>query len=80
MGVWKTTGVPEADFVLVDGRFRVACVLSTLVWGTAKPIVAIHDFRDRERYQTILDFFEVEASADTLAVLRSKRRSTRSSS
>lgn len=73
MHVWKSAGVSDVDLVFVDGRFRVACTLSTLVWGRAKPTVAFHDFFNRRRYHVVLEFFDVQQSAATLAVLRPKK-------
>jgi len=44
------------DFVLVDGRARVECMLKLADWGLLRPgsIVALHDLR-RERYLEHLD-------------------------
>lgn len=59
--------MPQADFVLVDGRFRIACALAA--HGRAA-MVAVHDFWPRRAYQDALaPFFEVVGSAGTLALL-----------
>jgi hypothetical protein len=60
--------LPDPDFVLVDGRFRVACALEVLLSGT-RPLVAIHDW-DRDKYHVILPFFDVVEVAGRMAVLR----------
>lgn len=50
------------DVVLVDGRFRIACVLVTVLQTLArgKPVIFVDDFGERPEYQPILDFVEVE--------------------
>jgi hypothetical protein len=44
------------DLVLVDGRFRVACVLQTLQSQRADTVVAIHDYHSRPKYHLVEDF------------------------
>lgn len=66
------------DLIYVDGRFRVACALySMLVSHLSKhapadkrPRIMIHDFSDRSHYRIVLDFASVVASANTLIVLK----------
>jgi len=51
------------DFILVDGRFRVACVLKTLREGALRRAsfkVLIDDYRGREYYRVIEDFADVK--------------------
>lgn len=63
--------MPQADFVLVDGSYRVACALAA--HGRLAPggHVAVHDFWPRPAYQAALaPFFEVVGSAGTLALLQ----------
>ena len=43
--VWAREGARDADLVLVDGRFRVACALRALLETGADALVAIHDLR-----------------------------------
>ena len=62
------------DLVFVDGRFRVACCCSVVAAcaGRATPIprVMIHDFNDeRPQYREVLEFFEIEAQAESLCLL-----------
>jgi protein O-GlcNAc transferase len=62
------------DLVLVDGRFRVACLLHTLVcFPSAK--VLIHDFFEKVHhlaYNVLLQVTKVVDRSDTLAVLERK--------
>ena len=63
--------MPRADFVLVDGRFRIACALAAHGRLDAEGHVAIHDFWPRRAYQeALVPFFEVVGSAGTLALLK----------
>ena len=59
------------DLVLIDGRFRVACALATLL-SIPNATIIIHDFWNRSFYHIILNYFDVVAKADTLAVLKKK--------
>jgi len=63
--------MPQADFVLVDGRYRIACALAA--HGRLAPggHLAVHDFWPRPAYgEALAGFFEVVGSAGTLALLR----------
>ena len=67
--VWrKLAGSPDA--VLLDGRFRVACLLQAIVHCKPDAMLLFHDFRDRAAYHVVLNHCDVLARVDTLAVLR----------
>ncbi|MBP0444525.1 hypothetical protein J8J14_06995 [Roseomonas sp. SSH11] len=64
------------DLVFVDGRFRVACCLSTALLAAAHrgqhppPLVMIHDVGERRpNYDRALDFFHIEEQVGTLRVM-----------
>jgi hypothetical protein len=57
----------EVDLVLIDGRFRVACTLQTILHCPSAKI-AIHDFCNRPEYHVVLDYLEEVESADSLGV------------
>jgi hypothetical protein len=50
------------DFVLVDGRFRVACVLKSLrmLQHQSGWTIAMDDYGDRPHYDVITDFAEID--------------------
>jgi hypothetical protein len=53
---------PFYDFILVDGRFRVACVLKALREGALRKAsfkVMIDDYRGREYYRIIEEFADM---------------------
>ena len=64
------------DLILVDGRFRVACVLNAIrhtlntADRPAETRLFIHDFWNRPRYHAVLEFLVEEASAETAGVFR----------
>lgn len=62
----------DFDLVFVDGRFRVACVLQTLLNCPETTKILMHDFNDRPFYHNILDFLEIIDTADTMALFKIK--------
>ena len=59
----------QPDVVLVDGRFRVLCVLQALLsFPTAT--VLVHDFWDRPHYHSVLELTDVLDRVDKLVVLK----------
>lgn len=73
--VFSALGSTEIDTVLIDGRFRVACALSTII-NLSKfnnnPKILIHDFWNREQYHILLEFLTKIESVDTLGVFQVK--------
>jgi hypothetical protein len=63
----------EWDLVLVDGRFRVACVAAALVHCPGARVM-VHDFWRRRRYRVLLKLCEVLEEADQLVVLGAGRK------
>lgn len=59
---------PAPDFVLVDGRFRVACALAALTRLAPGGVVALHDFWGREHYRPLLEFADLTGTAASLAL------------
>jgi len=62
------------DLVLVDGRFRVACLLNSYI-SNPEASVLIHDFFDpghHHAYAALLNVSDVVDRADTLVALRPK--------
>jgi len=56
--------LPRPDLVLVDGRFRVACVMQSVLNGSPETTIAIHDFWDRPYYHAVLPFLDWIASTE----------------
>ena len=62
------------DLVFVDGRFRVACALSSILNTSKDCIIMIHDFWNRPRYHILLKFLTTIEKIDTLGVFIKKRK------
>ncbi len=62
------------DTVLIDGRFRVACALITILECNQNNNlqIMIHDFWNREEYHVLLKYFDVINKVDTLGVFKIK--------
>lgn len=71
--VFKKTGI-DADTVLIDGRFRVACTLRTILEYSDNVNLRLifHDFWNRPDYHIVLKYLTETESADTMCVLRMK--------
>ena len=69
---WESAGL--VDFVLVDGRFRVAAALNGMPRLAPGGVLAVHDFWTRAAYQApLLRHFALLGSAGSLALLEPKR-------
>lgn len=66
--IWKKVDSQGVDSVFVDGRFRVACTLNSLLQVGAETVVAIHDFWNRPRYHVVLPFLIPVCRAGSLGV------------
>lgn len=70
--VWKKIE-RTPDLVLVDGRFRVACALTSLLHCAPETPIVIHDFWDRPQYHVVLKYLDCIEQADTIGVFRRKQ-------
>ncbi len=62
----------DFDLIFVDGRFRVACILCSLLSTPPDCVIVVHDFWNRQPYHRVLTYLDVVARADSLAVFRRK--------
>lgn len=62
----------KIDTLLVDGRFRVACILKSLLVCDKDLIIIVHDFWDRPHYHCVLEFLEPIDQVDSLGVFKPK--------
>lgn len=60
------------DLVFVDGRFRVACVCSSIIHCNQNTKILIHDFNNRPYYHKIIEFLDFVDTCDTLAEFKIK--------
>ena len=60
------------DLVLVDGRFRVACTLSSILSTPDDCRILLHDFWDRPQYHIVSKYLETMDRIDTMGLFRKK--------
>jgi len=68
----------EVDLVLIDGRFRVACALSSILNCDNESRLLIHDFTEYPQLFFLLKFLRIEKRVDSLVALRPKQDLKRS--
>ncbi len=63
------------NFVLIDGRFRVACCLKCHNIIKDNCLIAFDDFFNRPYYHKVLDYFDVveQSNDNKMAILKKKR-------
>lgn len=71
--IWRVMG-GSPDAVLIDGRFRVACLLQAIIHCKPDCVFLFHDFNDRPQYHAVLRHVDVLTRVDTLGVLRAKQQ------
>tara|TARA_B100001758_G_scaffold36350_2_gene27637 strand:- start:52 stop:624 length:573 start_codon:yes stop_codon:yes gene_type:complete len=63
------------DFILIDGRFRVACCLKCYDIINDDCLIAFDDFLNRDYYHIVLDYFEiVNKTEDNRMVILKKKK------
>ncbi len=60
------------DTVFIDGRFRVACVLRSIMSCSDNVVILIHDYPDREHYHIIETYMDIVEKAEKLYVFKKK--------
>jgi hypothetical protein len=61
-----------ADAVLIDGRFRAACCLKTLLETSENTVIIIHDFWNRPYYHIVKKYIQILDGVDSLMVCKRK--------
>ena len=59
---------PDWDLILIDGRFRVACLLNVLLHINSNCKILFHDFWNRNEYHEVLNFLDVIKSVDSFGL------------
>lgn len=62
------------DFVFIDGRFRVACTIQTILNCNKNTTILIHDFNNREEYHYILKYLDIIDTMDTMCIFKIKEK------
>jgi hypothetical protein len=71
----RTLGI-EPDTILVDGRFRVACVLQSLLNLSSRCdcLILVDDYLDRPQYHAVEEFTDIHAVHGRMAVMVKKEK------
>jgi len=75
--VWGVDGADRADLYMIDGRFRVACLLQALLRARGHATILFHDYASRPHYHVIEPFVQTLAHTEELAAFRRHRRFSR---
>jgi len=63
--------IQKFDIVLIDGRRRVHCAVEALAYINEDSYVILHD-AEREKYQSILKYYNLLAEVENLYILKKK--------
>ena len=63
----------DYDLIFVDGRFRVACILHSVLRAGRDALIVVHDFWNRPDYHVVLPFLDWRQSCRTLGVFQRRR-------
>lgn len=75
LGFWTdATRSLSPDLILVDGRFRVACFLASLVFAKPGAVILFDDYASRPHYHSVETFIKPEKLADRMAMFRVPKR------
>lgn len=64
----------EYDLILIDGRFRVPCLLTAAMFASEDCGVLVHDYGFRHIYTIAEKYFDTETNDGTLFLLRRRPR------
>ncbi len=62
----------DIDTIFIGGRFRVACVLSSILNCSYNITILIHDYTVREEYHIVEEFLDLIEQIDSLCVFKLK--------
>ena len=67
MGIWEEPYFRHPDLVLIDGRFRPACLATTILRIKRPVTVLFDDYRNRESYHAVEQFAKPVEMAGRMA-------------
>lgn len=70
LGIWQYSSINkiDPDIVLIDGRFRVACFLASIIHLKSTTTILFDDYLDREYYHVIEKICKPSAFVDRMAI------------
>lgn len=70
LAIWDEPFFRQPDVVLIDGRFRPACLMAVLLHCERPVTVLFDDYRDRPAYHSVERFVSPSALVGRMAVFR----------
>lgn len=72
--IFKSIDSKSIDLALVDGRFRVACILKIILecYQNENLRILVHDFWNRDHYHVVLKYLDTVNKADTIGLFSIK--------
>lgn len=67
---WNKFPVDDVDFVLVYGRFRVACAMEAALRLHQNCRIAVDDYKDRPHYNMLESILDIEVSGSKMVIFR----------
>jgi hypothetical protein len=66
--------IEPVDFILIDGRFRVACCLKCFDRINSDCLIAFDDFLNRDKYHIVLDYYDIidKTGNNRMVILKKK--------
>ncbi len=68
LSIWDHPEFRQPDVVMVDGRFRVACALTTMLRCQKKTTILFDDYKKRRGYHMIEDYLEPKEFRGNMAL------------
>lgn len=68
--VWSIADASAADLYMIDGRFRLACFLQTLLHAQPEAVILIHDYVTRPHYHFVEQFTRELCRTDELVAFQ----------
>ena len=66
--IWSHPAASNVDLCLIDGRFRVACFMQTILHANDDTVLIFHDYRSREHYHIVQEVAREVATSEDLSV------------
>ena len=68
LSIWDHPEFQQPDLVMIDGRFRVACALTTMLRCQKKTLILFADYKLRRGYHMLEDFLVPKESRGNMAL------------
>ncbi|WP_439111415.1 hypothetical protein [Lentibacter sp.] len=72
LAIWDQPYFLEPDVVLIDGRFRVACLMTTLARITKPVTILFDDYTERPSYHVVERYIKPSETVGRMAVFEAK--------